>query len=517
MPLTWRCSFDSLCRACMKSVLGQLLNGRYFVTHELGRKANYCSYRAEDRRNSNTVACIIKQFSLSSKNLEANGLTKTQFRSSLFTQVEQIRQFNNHTQIPKISDYFLWGEELFLIREYVPGVSLAAETKERLIEETELIEILRQIANVLKVIHRGKQQHLNLKPENIILYQTKSAEDRVCVTDFGTLRQTIESKSVAGKFKSKLRQAEYYLAPEQRLGKAEYRSDFYALGAIAIKALTGKFVHQIAFQDLDNYARAALVDESTGDRFQISSSFAKLLHSLVQIDLHLRPQSITEIAIQLKQSNNKSLPILGATSQPKATPHGSSKSKPTEHQRKNKLLSLIGISSILIFGTAFGYLWRQLQPQQLNFVQYRNSDRAIAIDYPADWTIEELEDPITGGVLVITAPLEDESDTFREQVYLSIDPLDDPQSYEKTLIDKIVNVRGVSNIYYQEAAERISDRPAHSMVYQRQQDNLDLQQKEVFTFVRDKAYLVTYVAEKERYLNFLPVVDRIIRSLKIEG
>ena len=502
----------------MKSLLGQLLNGRYLIVRQLQQKSSYITYLAEDQEKLGYGQCLVKQFTLAINNTN-NWHKGDRFKHFLVREVKRVCQFNEHPQIPPILDYFLWGKELCLIRKFIVGETLK-EITHRQLAESEVFYCLQETLTVLDVIHQAGEMHLNLKPANIIF---ATISQKIFITDFDRLEYSLQDKIVKSEIiKTTSSQDDYWVAPEQKIGKPQFSSDFYALGAIAIKALTGKYPHEIRFDNLDNYARASLVDTRSAKTTHISSQLAKVLHNLVDENPELRFQSARAILQSLTQTENVVvLPSLDTISSPferrKILNKEQSHHKLAQNKLRKRIKLLIIAVSVMLVAIAFSliFITDSDRPQ---FAEYRNENYGIALKYPQDWTVEELEDPITGEIAVLVSPLENASDSFQEKIYLSINNLStDREEYGRYLLNKMQNTSNIMNVTYKQDSAILANLPAQSIIYQRKQENIDLQQQEIFTVKNGKVYALTYIAEKNKYQKFLDTVNRVIKSFTIEN
>ncbi len=145
------------------------------------------------------------------------------------------------------------------------------------------INWLRQIIEILGVIHENKFLHRDIKPSNIIL----KPDGQLVLIDFGSIRQ-INNTYLA---KLKLRSVTTYIssgytAPEQIEGEGLPESDFFAVGRTFVHLVTG--LHPV---DLPR-------DGKTGQLIwrnkapQISSPLADFIDDLMAADPAARPQNI---------------------------------------------------------------------------------------------------------------------------------------------------------------------------------------------------------------------------------
>ncbi len=119
----------------------------------------------------------------------------------------------------------------FFLMEEIEGINLEnylVEEKEG-VEESLATEWLKQLAFILQEIHQEGVTHRDVNPSNIML---NNKDDTLVLIDFGiALRGTPDNKKLGTVF---------YKPPEQEKGKAELKSDFFALGRTFVCLLMGK-------------------------------------------------------------------------------------------------------------------------------------------------------------------------------------------------------------------------------------------------------------------------------------
>ena len=122
----------------------------------------------------------------------------------------------------------------FIVMEYVPGVSLAAVLKENpVLPVAQALEIVEQIGAALDEAHRHGVVHRDIKPANVFL----DDRGRVKVGDFGIARVEDSELTQTGVGLG----TPGYIAPEVlRGGRADARSDLFALGVLAYALLAGR-------------------------------------------------------------------------------------------------------------------------------------------------------------------------------------------------------------------------------------------------------------------------------------
>jgi eukaryotic-like serine/threonine-protein kinase len=197
-----------------------------------------------------------------------------------------LSKLGNHQQIPQLLAYFTEERYYYLIYEYIEGEPLTNRFMEdQPWQETEVVLFLQDILSVLEFIHQHGLVHRNLNPDNLI----QQPDGKVVPIDFATVKQIDDSNSS----NSFARGMKGYLPAEQLRGITISANDIYAIGNIAIHALTG--VHPCQLK----------VDRSTGntlwrDLVEVNSKLADLIDGMVCYYFPQRYQTATEVLTILK-------------------------------------------------------------------------------------------------------------------------------------------------------------------------------------------------------------------------
>ncbi len=166
-----------------------------------------------------------------------------------------------HQGIPDIYAYFTENGRNYLVMEYIEGPDLAdgltREQDDQIVrggplKADDVIRYTRQICQVLDYLekHQPPVIHNDIKPANIII---DGHTGRAVLVDFGTARTRYTMQQPAavarpGRQQSSIYGTVGYAAPELYDGKAEPRSDVYALAATAYHLLTDDDLRLHPFQ-----------------------------------------------------------------------------------------------------------------------------------------------------------------------------------------------------------------------------------------------------------------------------
>ena len=213
-------------------MLGNTIGGRYHIVAELGRGAFSQTYIAEDRQIPNNPKCVVKQL----KPQTINELALREARR-LFRREAEVLARLDHPQIPGLLAYY--PGEFCLVQDFIEGNSLSQEIKgSKRWDETEVIKFLLDVLPVLEYVHQKQQPpviHRDLKPSNLI---RRVSDGKIVLIDFGAVKEIVlnpEGEMVP----SVIVGTQGYMPLEQLNGMPRPNSDIYALGMIAIQALTG--------------------------------------------------------------------------------------------------------------------------------------------------------------------------------------------------------------------------------------------------------------------------------------
>ncbi|RKT16798.1 serine/threonine-protein kinase [Streptomyces sp. 1114.5] len=209
--------------------LGTVGDGRYRLTHRLGRGGMAEVFAAEDVRLGRTVAVKLLRGELAQDDIARLRFTR---------EAHAVAALNHHS----IVSVYDTGEEYvgdestpYIVMELVEGRTvreLLADEEAPPVDQALII-----IAGVLEALaysHRNGIVHRDIKPANVIITNAGAVK----VMDFGIARALTGGATTMTQT-GMVMGTPQYLSPEQALGKpVDHRSDLYAAGCMLYELLT---------------------------------------------------------------------------------------------------------------------------------------------------------------------------------------------------------------------------------------------------------------------------------------
>ncbi|MGB3293875.1 MAG: D-alanyl-D-alanine carboxypeptidase family protein [Phormidesmis sp.] len=205
----------------------QILEDRFEIEKQLSHTDFSTVYLAYDRRYLHRPHCLVT----------AIAYQKPEIRHRLEREAQTLERLGRHPQIPTLLAYFHTADIFYMVTEQIVGHPLSTEiSPNRPLSEGYVSKLLQDTLTALAAVHEQGVVHQNLQPQHLI---RQDADGQIFITQFGSLIKLIQSNIASGPLGSTVSSSQPYAAPEQAQ-HLQPASDLYALGLIAIEALTGK-------------------------------------------------------------------------------------------------------------------------------------------------------------------------------------------------------------------------------------------------------------------------------------
>ncbi|MDZ8069964.1 MAG: serine/threonine-protein kinase [Nostoc sp. DedQUE08] len=280
---------NRFCQSCGSHL--ELL-GRYRVTCLLNDKTGFSKvYEAYEQDTPKIIKILKEDLSGNAKAVE------------LFQQeITVLGQFK-HPGIPKEDSYFQYQTRNGLVlhciaMEKIDGYNLEQWLQQNSpISQEQATDWLRQLIEILDVVHSKQYLHRDIKPSNIMIRSPlEEGWGNLVLIDFGTaneINKTYQDQLSNGDKMTAL-MSSGYSAPEQMNGQAVPQSDFFALGRTFVFLLTG-------YHPLEMYDVQQNLLHWQNHATHISSLLLNLIDWLTASDIEKRPASTQEILHSLEE------------------------------------------------------------------------------------------------------------------------------------------------------------------------------------------------------------------------
>jgi CHASE2 domain-containing sensor protein/serine/threonine protein kinase len=292
-----------------QELLETTLGGRYQIVKRLSSGGFGETYIAEDTQRPGNPQCVVKVLHPATNNDKMRELARRLF----VKEAEILEKLGKHDQIPQLLAHFEEGTEFCLVEEFIVGRPLTNELPILVpLSEENVIALVKELLLILQFIHSQGVIHRDIKPDNIIRRQS---DGKLVLIDFGAVKE-LSTQLTEGEQKTELTVGigtKGYMPSEQAAGNPKYNSDIYAVGMIAIQALT--LTHPAHLPS----------DPRTGemiweDKAKVSPALIAILRKMVRDNFRERYQSTTEVLQALKSLSGTSSPQLSKRSQVKDKP-----------------------------------------------------------------------------------------------------------------------------------------------------------------------------------------------------
>ena len=544
------------------NLVGKIIQGRYYIVKQLGRGGVGVTFLAQDQQCFDSQ-CVVKQLKPKSENPKTLEIARRLFNR----EAEIMNRLGYCDRIPRLLAYFEDHKDFFLVQELIEGHDLSREiVAGKPWSEEKTILLLKDILEVLLVVQQHSVIHRDLKPSNLM---RRNKDNKIVLIDFGSVKQvSTQIIDSVGQVKQTVAVGtKSYMPMEQMMGRPGFHSDIYAVGIIAIQALTGVSPKQFTFNQEGEIIWRNKLDRKVNYQPQ----FLNILDRMVRYRFQERYTSAGVVLSDLEQldaeqNNNKETilvstqnPPLTKSQQPQSSPAINFKTKIINKQpeganirqphnnnlqayparnhniypqvvhsgspvksksgSKSQLITAL-IAGVLLLFAALGtwVFWKNKNSEpQIELSLYENPNQGFRVNYPEVWSKQNRDDFFATGV-VFFSPLEDESDQFKERVSVLVENLSSDMSLTEYTNESIAEIKRLSDPKVGAAQTiNLGDNEARQVIYHGEENGNQVQRMQTWSVKNKQAYVITYTARPGSYHSYLPTVEKMIESFETIG
>lgn len=278
-------------------MIGQIVDKRYCIIKPISSNILGQIYLAGDTRRPGSPQCVVREIRLNNFNPEHRQIILSLFQKK----VEKIDSLSLHDQLPNLLAYFQEENNIYLIEDYIVGSSISEELAiGKPLLETEVINILAEILEILVFIHSQGEIHGQITPKNLI---RRASDGKLVLIGFGlereikTILELENQPSILNDGDTNNSDSSLYISLEQNQGNIHPNIDIYALGIIAIRALTGLSTQDLLQQKRTN--NSSDLETTWHNLLDCSPMLANIINKMIGSQTKQRYQSATEVLAEL--------------------------------------------------------------------------------------------------------------------------------------------------------------------------------------------------------------------------
>ena len=281
--------------------INTVLRNHYKIVGLLGSGGFGDTYLAEDLDLPNKPRCVVKHLKPKTSDIAVLPIARRLFEK----EAEVLYRLGNLSkQIPKLFAHFEENGEFYLVQEFVDGRDLSTEIiPDQPWGEAQVVQLLQEILEVLVVVHQQNIIHRDIKPQNLM---RRRKDGKIMLIDFGAVKE-IEglAQNTQGQVTSTIIiGSNGYMPNEQASSKPRLSSDIFAVGIVAIQALTGRIP-----QEFSEDANGEIIWRHWTN---VSDRLADILTKMVRYNFSQRYQSAAE-ALEALVSSTSPTRIVAST------------------------------------------------------------------------------------------------------------------------------------------------------------------------------------------------------------
>lgn len=282
------------------------LDGRYQVLKILAAQTWVRTYLAQDLHRPSKPECVIRHFKILPTVPNYTAIVEGLFAG----EATALEHLGTHSQIPRLLACFQDSNGFYTVHEWIDGVLLSEELQATGRWSAEaVVTLLQSVLSPLAFVHQSGSVHGNLKPTHLL---RRLQDEQWMLIDFGGMQQI--QLALATVYSPDMPPAavqQMYQPPEQLQGIICPASDVYALGMIAIQALTGMPPTNLRLNP--QTPEVLWKDHLTAESSAVQEVLTAVLDDMVQWDISKRLATAHEVQMALEERLHRSpltIPVL---------------------------------------------------------------------------------------------------------------------------------------------------------------------------------------------------------------
>ncbi|MDY7008206.1 MAG: tetratricopeptide repeat protein [Cyanobacteriota bacterium] len=342
----------------MDTKIDQIVDKRYRFIKHINSSILGQTYLATDTHRPNSPQCLVKGIRLSNFKQKNREVVLSLFQKK----ADKIYHLSQHNGLPNLLAYCEENNNIYLVEDYIVGLSLTQELAiGELLPEVEVIKILKDVLEILAFIHSHGEIHGKITPANLI---RRELDGKLILINFGFKREITrileqnEQLLISKKGSQNNSDSLADIPLEENQEELDKNSDIYALGIIAIQALTGLSNQDLLKQQQTNKTLGLEIPWQNLQvcSLKLSNIIDKMINSQGKQHYDSASEALTELNnIVISIENNIFSKLQTIITIPQKIDIPTLQPQP----RNNRKIRLIaGLTVIITAGVAIAYFWQ---------------------------------------------------------------------------------------------------------------------------------------------------------------
>jgi eukaryotic-like serine/threonine-protein kinase len=212
----------------------------------------------------------------------------------------------SHPNVVRVFEHNNEGATHFIAMELIEGEALESLVETRRLTLEQSVQIIKQVSDALRYVHKQGIIHRDIKPGNIMVTKNAIKTDPTAQLELGSVK-LMDFGIAAGRVLTRLTMTgarvgtPVYMSPEQARGnKIDHRTDIYSLGLVFYEMATGQTAFKGGYEAV---VQAQIFQTPTPPRqinLEVPPKYNDLVMRMIDKDPDKRP-TLTEVIEEIEK------------------------------------------------------------------------------------------------------------------------------------------------------------------------------------------------------------------------
>jgi serine/threonine-protein kinase len=184
----------------------------------------------------------------------------------------------------------------------------------------------------------------------------------------------------------------------------------------------------------------------------------------------------------------------------------------------NSWLQLVGVGAALLIVGIVGYQGvTSILTPTTKYEAYQDNDLKIKIDYPETWAKQKHDDILSRRIILI--PDDPDSSNERNNVSINVEDLSSAtislSQYTQETVAALKKFSDATEINGPNDVT-VASSQGSKVIFLAVEDGKEQKKMQIWTLRQNRAYIITYTADRDKFDRYIDRVDKIVKSFEIQ-